>query len=108
MDYHAKAFDDLVDHLLGPDFYIADPVNDEQATEIMVDRIKSIYPGVNESPVDKYRRRHKKCKWCMYCKSGNQISYPGLVTTLFKCVAKDKFVNKNRIRPFCSVFALLK
>lgn len=42
MDYHAKAFDDLVDHLLGSDFYIADPVNDEQATEIMVDRIKSI------------------------------------------------------------------
>ena len=45
MDKYEKAFEDIKDHFLGKNFYIFDPVNGEQAVEIITDAIKSIYPG---------------------------------------------------------------
>lgn len=65
MDKCEKAFGELQDHFLGKDFYIADPVSGERAVKIITDTIKSTYPGAGESPVDKWRRKHKKCKWCI-------------------------------------------
>ena len=99
-----KAFDELVDHLLGPDFYISSPVNGSQATEIEVNTIKSLYPGIKESPVYAYRRKHKKCKWCIYNKFIKPIG--DCAPEYYKCIVKDKIVNEETPRPFCSVFSL--
>ena len=106
MDKYEKAFKELQHHFLGKNFYIADPVGGEQAIEIITDTIKSIYPGVEESPVDKWRRKHKKCKWCIYHKF---VRPPALCCPVYcECTAKDKIVNENAPRPFCSLFALKK
>lgn len=106
MDKYEKAFKELQDHFLGKDFYIADPVSGEQAVESITDTIKSTYPGAGESPVDKWRRKHKKCKWCIYHKF---VSPPALCCPVYcECIAKDKIVDENIPRPFCSLFALKK
>ena len=49
-------------HLLGEKWYSigADPVN---VWEEMVRTICERYPAVDESPGDKWRRRHKRCKF---------------------------------------------
>lgn len=98
-----KAVDILADHLLGENWYIADPVSGSQANDIIVDEIRSLYKPVDRSPVEKYRRRHKKCKWCAYMRhEGN-----GLWGVYYElCAAKDKIVNDDLPRPFCSCFKL--
>lgn len=104
MDKYEKAFKELQDHFLGKDFYIADPVNGEQSVEIITDTIKSTYPGAGESRVDKWRRKHKKCKWCIYNK---HVVPPAMCCPSFcECIAKDKIINEDIPRPFCSLFAL--
>lgn len=100
MDKYEKAFGELQDHFLGKDFYIADVVNGEQAVKIITDTIKSTYPGIGESPVDKWRRKHKRCKWCIYHKH--------VVPPFCECAAKDKIINEDVPRPFCRLFALEK
>lgn len=106
MDKYEKAFKDIKDHFLGKNFYIVDPVNGEQAVEIITDTIKSIYPGSGESKIDKWRRKHKKCKWCIYHK---RIEPPFMFCPSYsKCIAKDKIINENIPRSFCSLFALKK
>ena len=85
---------------------IADPVSGEQAVKIITDEIKSIYPGAGESPVAKYRRRHKKCKWCIYHR--HVIPPVPACPPFCECTAKDKVVNEDFPRPFCSLFALKK
>lgn len=106
MDKYEKAFKELQDHFLGKNWYIAEPVSGEQAVELTADAIKALYPGDGESPVDKWKRRHKKCKWCTYCHS---VLPPAMCCPpFFECSAKDKIVNENIPRPFCSLFALKK
>ena len=106
MDKYEKAFKELRDHFLGKDFYIADVVNGEQAVKIITDTIKSTYPGAGESQVDKWRRKHKKCKWCIYHK---YVVPPSMCCPPFcECVAKDKIINEDIPRPFCRLFALEK
>ena len=106
MDKYEKAFKELRDHFLGKDFYIADPVGGEQSVEIITAEIKSTYPGAGESPVAKWRRKHKKCKWCIYCK---HVVPPAMCCPSFcECIAKDKIINEDIPRPFCSLFALKK
>ena len=64
------------------------------------------YPGAGESPVAKWRRKHKKCKWCIYCK---HVVPPAMCCPSFcECIAKDKIINEDIPRPFCSLFALKK
>ena len=106
MDKYEKAFKDIKNHFLGKNFYIVDPVNGEQAVEIITDTIKSIYPGSGESKVDKWRRKHKKCKWCIYHKYVVPIHV--CCPSYCECVAKDKIINEDIPRPFCSLFALKK
>jgi hypothetical protein len=94
------ALNKLVNHLLGRDWYIADPVGGEQANEIIVDQICKRYPAVDEDPVDRYRRRHKKCIWCKY-----YCSYKG------SCDAKSRGMNTveaSKPHPFCTLFKLDK
>ena len=106
MDKYEKAFKELRDHFLGKDFYIVDPINGDPSVESIVDTIKSTYPGAGESQVDKWRRKHKKCKWCIYHK---YVVPPSMCCPPFcKCTAKDKIVNEDIPRPFCSLFALKK
>ena len=100
MDEYEKAFKELRDHFLGNDFYIVDPISGDPSVESIVDTIKSTYPGAGESPVDKWRRKHKKCKWCIYHKH--------VVPPFCECVDKDKIINEDIPRPFCRLFALKK
>ena len=77
-----------------------------KALNDVLDAIKSIYPGSGESKVDKWRRKHKKCKWCIYHK---RIEPPFMFCPSYsKCIAKDKIINENIPRSFCSLFALKK
>ena len=99
MDKYEKAFEELQDHFLGKGFYIADPVSGEQAVKIITDTIKSTYPGAGESPVDKWRRKHKKCKWCIYHKLVRPLLYvvPYIVNAplrirLWMKIFHDRFV----------------
>lgn len=90
----------LEKHLLGKDWVIA-CVNDEAANEWVVNEIMRIYPAVDESPIDKWRRRHRKCAYCHHCtwKIG-----PGYFQSF--CKAKQKGVDIDIPRPFCSCFEL--
>ena len=106
MDKYEKAFKELRDHFLGSDFYIVDPINGDPSVESIVDTIKSTYPGAGESPVAKWRRKHKKCKWCIYHK---HVVPPSMCCPPFcECTAKDKIINEDIPRPFCHLFALEK
>ena len=106
MNIYEKAFKELRDHFLGNDFYIVDPISGDPSVESIVDTIKSTYPGAGELPVDKWRRKHKKCKWCIYHK---YVVPPSMCCPSFcECTAKDKIVNEDVPRPFCSLFALEK
>ena len=97
------AVNKLCVHLLGKDWYIVDPVGVEQGNDIIVDQIMKRYPAVDETPVDKWRRKHKRCKWCRNCESfGPYLLY-------HKCVAKDHTnINIDIPRLFCTLFELKK
>ena len=106
MDKYEKAFNELKDHFLGKHFYIAESVGGEQAAAFIVERIKAIYPGAGEYPVDKWRRKHKRCKWCVHHK---YVMPPAMCCPSFcECEAKGKIVNDEFPRPFCNLFALKK
>lgn len=96
------ALDKLVEHLLGKEYYIVDPVGGNQARESIVNEICSRYPAVKEDPVDAYRRKHKKCKWCKHC--DNSL----LRSCYTMCRAKDIRIYADARRPFCSLFELKK
>lgn len=98
-----EAVDKLCDHLLGDDWYIVDPICCTQANAIIVDEIISRYRGATESPANKWRRRHKKCRFCKHC------SYtPSVAGHSPKpwCDVKQKIVNDKRTRLFCGPFQL--
>lgn len=104
------AVNKLCEHLLGKDWYIVDPVGVEQEIDIIVDQIIKRYPAVDESPVDKWRRKHKKCRWCTHCgvytlidPISKEFDYRN------ECKAKGiKLINENIPRPFCTLFELKK
>lgn len=90
-----EAVNKLADHLLGKDWYIVDPVCNEQANDIIVEEICSKYKAIDESPVDRYRRRSRKCKWCRHCSDSG-----------VRCNAKDETIIWDGPRIFCSCFEL--
>lgn len=88
----------IIDHLLGNDWYIVDPVCTEQANEIILEEIQKKYKSRTPSKVDLYRMRHKRCKWCAHFDA-----------MYYKCAAKDKVIgSKDWPRPLCFVFNLKK
>ena len=48
-----------------------------------------------------WRRKHKKCRFCRYCKLVID-SYTDI--TIAHCEAKDKFYNWNASKPFCKLY----
>ena len=87
----------IADYLLGTNWHIVDPVNGEQANDIIFEEIRSRYKSVDCNPVDKYRISHPRCKWCAY-----YDAYYG------KCIPKDVLKRCDILRPFCSLFRLKK
>lgn len=85
----------ISNHLLGEKWYSTsmDPVS---ARNEMVQAICERYPAVDESPGDKWRRRHKRCKFCMH------------MNEFFECNVRECKVNQNTPRPFCYAFELRK
>ena len=105
-----EAFTEICRYLLGKDFCIADPVDGDTARDIFVREIKKRYPAADESPVDKWRRKHKRCIWCIYCVP-DQVFDPNsqMFETRYNCAAKCiKRIDYNMPRPFCTLFNLKK
>ena len=99
-----KALDILTTHLLGEGYYIVDPVNNLEGNAIIVDDIIGMYKGVTESPVNAWRRKHKRCEFCQYYRDRYDF------TTIIcdgSCEAKHKKIeDKKASRRFCKVFKL--
>lgn len=91
----------LAEHLLGEDFYIVDPVGNEQANEVIYEEIIANYRCKDESPENRYRRKHKRCIWCRHAIRRFDISG---FRYCYTCEVKDKEVNPHKPRPFCSVY----
>lgn len=96
----------IATHLLGEKWHSIsmDPVS---VRNEMVQAICERYPAVDESPEDKWRRRHKRCKFCTHCKVTPPIDIP-CANSFFKCDVKEHKVNLNTPRPFCYMFELRK
>ena len=104
------ALNEICNHLLGKNWYITDPVGSDQVRDIIVDEIKKNYPAKDETAVDKWRRRHKRCAWCTHCKSGHIFNPNSLsIETRYDCEAKEHWnIKIDRPRPFCTLFILKK
>lgn len=91
----------LAEHLLGENWYLVDPLGSEQANDAIVNAIKKYYPAAENTPVEKWRIRHKRCAWCVY----KQIM--GVYEPTNRCIAKDKVIHDVLSpRPFCTLFNL--
>ena len=88
----------LVDHLLGKGWYIGGSCGGDQANDIIFEEICRKYAAVDASPADRWRRKHKKCRWCHHCNS-DDYGY-------LQCDVKQRYVSIDIPRPFCSVFEL--
>ena len=103
------ALDKLVEHLLGKDYYIVNPVGGDQAREIIVNEICSRYPAVKEDPVDVYRRKHKKCKWCAHRIEDLRFDDgKHCIEVIYRCVAKGCLVLPEKDHKRCKLFKLAK
>lgn len=98
-----EAVNKLAAHLLGKDWY-SYYTNHEDINDEIVQTICRRYPGINEDPVRKWRRKHKRCAFCQHVKYLNNPCG----TSAFLCKAKDKLVNIESHRPFCGLFELKK
>ena len=69
---------------------------------------KKNYPAKDETAVDKWRRRHKRCAWCTHCKSSHIFNPNSLsIETRYNCEAKKHWdIEIDRPRPFCTLFIL--
>lgn len=101
-----EALSTLATHLLGKDWY-GISMDAKGVREEIVYTIRKRYPAVDESPGDKWRRRHKRCKFCTHCRVTPPIDIP-CVNSFFECDVKERKVNLNTPRPFCYMFELRK
>lgn len=96
-----EAISKLAAHLLGKDWY-SYYTNTEDINDEIVETVCKRYRGVDESPVNKWRRKHKRCYFC-----DNLRFYENpMGCDTFICVAKGKIVNIDIPRPFCRIFIL--
>ena len=96
----------IATHLLGEKWYSIS-MNPANVREEMVQAICERYPAVDESPGDRWRRRHKRCKFCTHCRVTPPIDIP-CANSFFECDVKEHKVNLNTPRPFCYMFELRK
>lgn len=105
-----KAVNLLCTHLLGEDWYIVDPVRNEEANDIIVEAIMKMYPPKTMTRIDKWRKRHKQCRWCTHCYE--DLGFDDTERSIYvsyKCKAKGLTLLKPyRSRPFCTLFNLKK
>ena len=101
-----RAIEAIIDHLLGKDYYIVDPVNNDQANDIVVQEIINRYKPMNrkDNVVLEYRKKHKKCSYCKYL---NLVVLPTGDCSYFECRAKDRIIKfEDAPRPFCSCYTV--
>lgn len=98
------ALDAIARHLLGDDYYCEYCSSDDTNDDI-VSMIKKRYPAVDGDPVDRWRRRHKRCYFCTHCSITPSIPF---APDVYICEAKGKTVNIDTPRPFCTLFELKK
>lgn len=96
-----EAVNKISSHLLGRDWYSYYTNHDDINGEI-VETICSRYSSKYEDPVDKWRRKHKRCYFCRHLK---YLDNP-CGTGAFQCQAKTRLVNIEIPRPFCVLFEL--
>ena len=96
-----EAVNKIAAYLLGKDWY-SYYTNHDDINEEIVETIYRRYPGKNEDPVDKWRRKHKRCGFCQHVE---YLDNP-CGTGAFQCQAKTKLVNIEIPRPFCGLFEL--
>ena len=93
----------LTDYLLGDDWY-SPHTNIKDINIDIYETVCKRYRGVKEDPVNRWRRRHKRCYFCKYCRS-IAMSTP-FSPDVFECTAKGKTVNIDIPKPFCNLFEL--
>lgn len=103
-----EAVYELAVHLLGENWCIVDPVGTKQANDDIVNAIKKYYPAAKNTPVEKWRLRHKRCAWCVYNVCSNEFNPISKVyEPKNRCSAKEKVINDTLSpRPFCTLFNL--
>lgn len=97
----SEAIHKITTHLLGKDWYSyytrSEDINDE-----IVESIIKKYRAVNETPVSKWRRKHKRCYFCDHLRCiENPMGYDTWI-----CNVKGNIVNIDIPRPFCKPFEL--
>lgn len=90
-----EAINKIAAYLLGKDWYSYYTNHDDINGEI-VETICSRYSCKDEDPVDKWRRKHKRCYFCRHVKYLDNPRGTGA----YQCQAKTKLVNIEIPRPF--------
>lgn len=96
----------IYDHLLGSDYYIVDPVSNDQGNDIMVEEILNRYKARNkhDNKVLRYRKKHKRCKYCKYLR---YVSSPTGDCSYFECDATGNIIHFiDMPRTFCSCYTV--
>lgn len=88
----AEALNKLVDHLLGENWYSI-YMNAEDIYKDIVETICSRYSVKKEDRVTKWRRRHKRCKFCRHIE---YLSNPCGISA-YKCRAKESYENVQKM-----------
>ena len=57
------------------------------------------------SKIEKYRQKHKKCKWCKYYK-WNSLEQAHWITCYGECLIKDKIINFDSMIRLCKYYEL--
>lgn len=91
----------LAKYLLGDDWYSV-YTNHEDIYDDIANTVRRRYRKVKESPVNAWRRRHKRCLFCAHAKYRENPTGTGSLI----CRAKNKIVSLDIPRPFCTVFEL--
>ena len=95
---------ELAGYLLGRAWY-SECCDVKSVNDDIVNTIKQRYSAVDESPVEKWRRTHKRCYFCSHCSITPSVPFSPAV---YICEAKGKTVNIDIPRPFCTLFELKK
>lgn len=97
----ADRYNQVVKHLLGPDWY-SEYFNHEDIHEDALQDILRTYRGVKENKILRWRRRHKKC---CYCHNLHYLYNP-TGEGCYLCEAKDKIIRYPSMKRVCSLFEL--
>ena len=97
----ADQFNQIVDHLLGPDWYSL-YWNSEDIRREAIQYIMRSYKGVKENKINKWKRKHKRCAFC------NNLKFLSSMCgrSHYVCEVKDKIIKVPQMRRVCKLFEL--